>query len=317
MSDTIAKDATPHPRNGVSPHQSASDLQDSQSQHIHQNQDTSDDSDDNNIEKISRPHSRQSNSNNNNNSNKKSREGASSGFRPSVFGHSLNNSGSSDIKGKNKHSKNSKSRDASDSDSELSYDDNDDDDNDDDDVDGAGNNGRDSHKKRRRRKRLSASHLLAKAPPVPDLRFDTNYRKALDQIYETHAAESAHAAELNSISVPKTSTASLTKRRQRKVTTVPSITARITVMTLRDIIIMPFIHGFFWGFGTILLSLAGQRTLVYHVQKTWRRIFGDNTDNAPFVARGEPARVRINGLMNTRTRMGQPSSFGNPTRPAF
>ncbi|KAF9357558.1 hypothetical protein BGX26_003503 [Mortierella sp. AD094] len=315
MSDTIAKDATPHPRNGISPLQSVSDLQSSQSQHQH-NLDNSDDSDDNSIEKISRPHSRQSNGS-------KSREGAPSGFRPSVFGHSLSGS-HSESKSRSKGSgNNSKSRDASDIDSELSEDDDDDDDDDDGDdddnnIDGTGRRGRSSHRRHRRRKRMSASasHLLAQAPPVPDLRFDHNFRKALDQIYETHASETAHAAELNAATAT-----SLTKRKHRKVTSVPSITARITVMTLRDIIIMPFIHGFFWGFGTILLSLASQRTLIYHLRMSWRRVFGGDIDDVPLVARGEPARVRVSGssnrglggvgLMNAGSGMGQPG-FGRP-----
>ncbi|KAF9999309.1 hypothetical protein BGZ80_009731 [Entomortierella chlamydospora] len=310
MSDTIAKDATPHPRNGISPLQSVSDLQSSQLQQPF-DPNNNDDSDDNSIEKISHPHSRQSNGS-------KSREGASSGFRPSIFGHGLT-SGHSERRNRNKGSGNSKSRDDNDIDSELSEDDDDDyDDDDDDNIDGIWRKGRSSHRRRRRRKRMSASasHLLAQAPPVPDLRFDHNFRKALDQIYEAHASETAHAAELNAAAA-----SSLTKRKHRKVATVPSIVARITVMTLRDIIIMPFIHGFFWGFGTILLTLASQRTLIYHLRMGWRRIFGGNIDDVPVVTRGEPARVRVSGssnrglggigLMNTGSRMGQPG-FGRP-----
>ncbi|KAG0210608.1 hypothetical protein BGX28_009133, partial [Mortierella sp. GBA30] len=174
--------------------------------------------------------------------------------------------------------------------------------------------------RRRRRLSASASHLLAQAPPVPDLRFDHNYRKALDQIYETHAQETAHAAALSSLSTFSPSSASSSSEAmssEKQTIIVPSIAARITVMTLRDIIIMPFIHGFFWGFGAILLSLAGQRTLGYHIQRTWRRFFG-NPDDTPMVIRGEPARERTVGhggfgglgLRSAGSGFGSQSSFG-------
>ncbi|KAF8978634.1 hypothetical protein BGZ46_006255 [Entomortierella lignicola] len=311
MSDTIAKDATPHPRNGTSPRQSASDSQSSHSQHASNLNNNSDDSDDNGIEKISRPHSRQSNG-----SSSKRHE---SGFRPSIFGHGLSSNSNSE---KNRQHGN-KSRDI---DSDLSDDDEEDDDDDDDDIiDGVGQRGRDSRNRRRRRRRrvaASASHLLAQAPPLPDLRFDHNYRKALDQIHEVHAVETAHVAELNAIAAANSSSLSTTKRKQQKVITVPSLTARITVMTLRDIIIMPFIHGFFWGFGTILLTLATQRTLFAHIQRTWKRIFGGDVNDVPIVTRGSPARNRVSGsgsnrglggvgLMNAGSGMSQ-SGFGRP-----
>ncbi|KAG0322410.1 hypothetical protein BG000_002931, partial [Podila horticola] len=67
----------------------------------------------------------------------------------------------------------------------------DDSDSDDDDVDSPHH--RKSRRSRRRRLSASASHLLAQAPTVPDLRFDHNYRKALDQIYDAHAADLAKA----------------------------------------------------------------------------------------------------------------------------
>ncbi|KAG0368320.1 hypothetical protein BGZ54_002197 [Gamsiella multidivaricata] len=178
--------------------------------------------------------------------------------------------------------------------------------------------------RRRRRRRISASasHLLAQAPTVPDLRFDHNYRKALDQIYETHARESAQAAEFNAAATGTSSSSSRNRRQQRQVRTVPSITARVTVMTLRDIILMPFIHGFFWGFGTVLLTLVGQRSLFYHAHRTWRKIFGGNPDDVSTVVRGEPARVRRVGttvggglgLMNAGSAANQPAAgFARPS----
>ncbi|KAF9426830.1 Protein phosphatase PP2A regulatory subunit B [Podila epigama] len=145
-------------------------------------------------------------------------------------------------------------------------------------------------RRRRRRRRLSASasHLLASAPAVPDLRFDHNFRKALDQIYVAHANDLVKAeASLASVS---------TAGQKKRAVSVPSVRARILVMTLRDIIIMPFVHGFFWGFGTILVTLAGQRSLAYHLTRSFRRLFGRDDASAPTpIFRGEPARIRRPG----------------------
>ncbi|KAF9584795.1 hypothetical protein BGW38_005151 [Lunasporangiospora selenospora] len=184
---------------------------------------------------------------------------------------------------------------------------------------------RESRTRRRRRRRLSASaaHLLAQAPAVPDLRFDHNYNKALDQIYEAHAREiaktSAAVAGDYTASVDQaireakpgqqsTSSSSPAKR-------VPSVAARITVMTIRDIIIMPFIHGFFWGFGTILLTLAGQRSLLYHLGQSWRRVFGGSGDSSNTTAqfRGEPARVHRTGTAG----FGSLGLMGAGSQPGF
>jgi hypothetical protein len=83
-------------------------------------------------------------------------------------------------------------------------------------------------------------------------------------------------------------------------------------MTIRDIIVMPFVHGFIWGFGAILFSMATHRTLGYHLRRAWRSIVGDNADDVPRIIRGEPARVRRGGsmglggigLMNAGSRLG-------------
>ncbi|KAF9963943.1 hypothetical protein BGZ65_004905 [Modicella reniformis] len=153
-------------------------------------------------------------------------------------------------------------------------------------------------KRGRRRKRIaaSASHLLAQAPAIPDQRFDTNYRKALNQIYETYAHETVLAQGTAAIAVGITMPSKASQlQSQHQVRAVPSIAARIAVMTLRDIIIMPFIQGFFWGFGTILLTMANQRSLGYHLRRTWRLVLGGNADEVPVTIRGEPARVRRTG----------------------
>ncbi|KAG0071018.1 hypothetical protein BGZ93_010239 [Podila epicladia] len=165
--------------------------------------------------------------------------------------------------------------------------------------------------RRSRRRRLSASHLLAQAPAVPDLRFDHNYRKALDQIYDAHAADLAKAeaarAQAASSSTgtesqdkKKRKSSSSQQQQEEEEATVHSIRTRIAVMTLRDIIIMPFVHGFFWGFGTILLTLASQRSLAYHLTRSFNRVFGrESVDGGagqqPPVFRGEPARIRRAG----------------------
>jgi len=164
------------------------------------------------------------------------------------------------------------------------------------------------HRKgRRRRIAESASHLLAQAPAVPDLRFDTNYRKALDQIYMDHDRDTilAHAAASSDNSK---------LQRQRRV---PSIAARITVMTIKDIIIHPFVHGFLWGFGAIFLAMASQRALGYHFRRSLKSLFGGNPDDVPPAIRGEPARARRFGnkglggigLMNAGSASG--SRFAN------
>ncbi|KAF8934569.1 hypothetical protein BGZ47_010308 [Haplosporangium gracile] len=278
MSDSIGHDATPHPRDTT---------------HNDPANDSGSDSDDVSTPPfLSRPYSRQSNSNS------PTAVGADSAtatttapqpreaFRSSVFGAHT----------RTKESKSSKSKHAS---GIASNSENSDSDNSDNEETGAGDReGRKSS--RRRRFSDSASHLLAQAPSVPDLRFDNNYRKALNQIYETYAKESALAIDSTTIldaSDEKNPTPSATGTLQKpsKDTTgkrVPSIPARVTVMTIRDIIIMPFIHGFFWGFGTILLTLVGQRSLVYHVQRTWRKVFGGNPDDVVNAPRGQPARVR-------------------------
>ncbi|KAF9436834.1 hypothetical protein BGZ76_002830 [Entomortierella beljakovae] len=314
MSDTIAKDATPHPRQGgASLHSSSSDSQSSSSLNV-KSREESDSDDDQDIEKISRPHSRQlsgtttatttttTTTTTNTATSRQEKEKISSGLPPLIFGH-----------GK-KTKKTKSSRNTANNDSDLSEPDDSEDSDSDDSDEGHG-------RRRRRRRRISdsASHLLAQAPALPDLRFDHNYRKALDQIYETHATETARAQELNA----RASSKSLKSVSKRKVHSVPSITARITVMTLRDIIIMPFIHGFIWGFGAIFLTLATQRTLTYHLQRSWRRIFGGNIDDVPLVARGEPARIRVSGggnnrglggigLMNAGSGINQPG-FGRPS----
>ncbi|KAG0339617.1 hypothetical protein BG004_006747 [Podila humilis] len=160
------------------------------------------------------------------------------------------------------------------------------------------------HRRRRtRRRRLSASasHLLAQAPTVPDLRFDHNYRKALDQVYVAHAADLAKAEAAAAATSPPSPLSSstqpqqpTTKTQQQQHVSVPSIKTRIAVMTLRDIIIMPFVHGFFWGFGTILLTMASQRSLAYHLTRSFNRLFGreDGNGGTTPMFRGEPARIR-------------------------
>ncbi|KAF9380769.1 hypothetical protein CPB97_008142 [Podila verticillata] len=177
---------------------------------------------------------------------------------------------------------------------------------DDDSDDGEEGHHRRNNSRRGRRRRLSASasHLLAQAPTVPDLRFDHNYRKALDQIYDAHAADLAKVEASKAESSTKTpsqgkkkSTSSSSQQQQQ--VSVPSIRTRIAVMTLRDIIIMPFVHGFFWGFGTILMTLATQRSLAYHLTRSFNRLFGrDGADGAQPVFRGEPARIRRAGNTN-------------------
>ncbi|KAF9182926.1 hypothetical protein BGZ50_004627 [Haplosporangium sp. Z 11] len=253
MTDTIAQDATPHPRYGQGSRRRTTGSHDNES-----NEDSDLDI------SSTRPRSQQSTN---------SHSGHSKGIRSSIFGHN-------------------KSRGSDDEESDDDFDE----------VPGMKRKGR-----RRRRISASASHLLERAPSVPDLRFDHNYRKALDQIYVSHAQESAQAIAMSGSS----------KQQQHKVS-VPSIAARVTVMTLRDIIIMPFIHGFFWGFGTILLTMASQRSLGYHLNRTWNRIFGGSSEDKPMVIRGEPARVRRFGntslgnvgLMNAGS--GSPG-FGRPT----
>lgn len=185
-------------------------------------------------------------------------------------------------------------------DSSASEDSHDSNSNDDSDDDEEGHHRRGKGRRgRRRRLSASASHLLAQAPTVPDLRFDHNYRKALDQIYDAHAADLAKAeaskAESSSPTTPSQGKKKSSTLSQQAVS-VPSIRTRIAVMTLRDIIIMPFVHGFFWGFGTILLTLASQRSLAYHLTRSFNKLFGrDGTDGAQPVFRGEPARIRRAG----------------------
>ncbi|KAF9956395.1 hypothetical protein BGZ72_002814 [Mortierella alpina] len=290
MSDAIAQDATPHPRHGIRRRPtSTATSQHPDDPHLH-----SEDEDDS----------------------RKPASGHTPSFPLSVFGYhppSQDTASPSTVnkKAKKERSSGSVSQDSSDS--------NDDDDDNDLDPERA------NRKQRRRRRRIStsASHLLAQAPPVPDLRFDHNYRKALDQIYETHAQESARAA---AASAEEPSSESSVQQQQQHPVRVPSIAARITVMTLRDIIIMPFVHGFFWGFGTVLLTLAGQRTLSYHVQRTWKRLIGANPDDTPLVTRGEPARVRTTGsgggfgglgLMNAGSGFGKQSSFGRSSAQTY
>ncbi|KAF9551121.1 hypothetical protein EC957_010006 [Mortierella hygrophila] len=287
MSDSIGHDATPHPRDAS-----------------HNNHANNSDSDSDNVSTppfLSRPHSRLSNSSatartesltatttTTTTSTTKAREA----LRSSGFGHT-----------RTKESKSSSSKSKHSSGTAFHSEDSDNDSEDSDNERKGGGRGRKKSGSRKRRFSDSASHLLAQAPPVPDLRFDNNYRKALNQIYEAHANESALAAAgstptttttttLDASTDEKKPTSGALQQTQQGGKRVPSIAARVTVMTLRDIIIMPFIHGFFWGFGTILLTLAGQRSLVYHVQRTWRQIFGGNPDEVVNASRGQPARVR-------------------------
>ncbi|KAK3835470.1 MAG: hypothetical protein J3R72DRAFT_214853 [Linnemannia gamsii] len=335
MSDSIGHDATPHPRDASSPHHNTN-----------KNHDSGDsDSDDVSTPPfLSRPHSRQSNTSSTpvvvagaesatTTTHSKPREA----FRPSVFGtHTSTTSTttrtttketSSRSKSKSTHSRKASGTDA------LESDDSDSGSSSGDEKTGAaGGGGRRRKGSRRRRFSDSASHLLAQAPPVPDLRFDNNYRKALNQIYETHAKETAAAAasgttidasdekkSASGTALQQTQSSSLSSssKKDRKV---PGIAARVTVMTVRDIIIMPFIHGFFWGFGTIMLTLAGQRSLMYHVQRTWRKTFGDgNADEVMNLSRGQPARVRRVGggfggvgLMNAGSASAGGGGFARP-----
>lgn len=237
MSDAIAQDTTPHPRQGTRRRAANGDS------------DASSDED----QISSRPHSRQSGKGRDTATTSK----ASGGGLPSIFGH---------------HRHYNKTHKEGDPDSDDSMDEH-------------------GHKRgRRRRIAESASHLLAQAPAIPDLRFDSTYRKALGQIYDTHAQECALAQASDNIAA--TGSSQLQQQHRARAAAVPSITARISVMTLRDIIIMPFISGFAWGFGTIMLTLATQRSLAYHVRRTWRSIFGGSEDNGPVNIRGGPARVR-------------------------
>ncbi|KAG0373148.1 hypothetical protein BGX24_012082 [Mortierella sp. AD032] len=340
MSDSIGHDATPHPRDASSPHHN-----------INKNHDSGDsDSDDVSTPPfLSRPHSRQSNTSSTpvvvtgaesatTTTPSKPREA----FRPSVFGtHTGTTTTTKETSSKSK-SKSTHSRKASGTDA-LESDDSDSGSSSGDEKTGTaagggggGGGGRRRKGSRRRRFSDSASHLLAQAPPVPDLRFDNNYRKALNQIYETHAKETAAAAAASGTTIDasdekksasgtalqqtQSSSLSSSSKKDRKV---PGIAARITVMTVRDIIIMPFIHGFFWGFGTIMLTLAGQRSLMYHVQRTWRKTFGGsgdgNADEVMNLSRGQPARVRRVGggfggvgLMNAGSASAGGGGFARP-----
>ncbi|KAG9063725.1 hypothetical protein KI688_003836 [Linnemannia hyalina] len=289
MSDSIGHDATPHPRDAS-----------------HNNHANNSDSDSDNVSTppfLSRPHTRLSNSaatartesltatttttTTTSSATTKSREA----LRSSGFGHTRSTKESKSSSSKSKHSSGTAAFHGEDSDNDSEDSDNE--------KKGVGR-GRKKSGSRKRRFSDSASHLLAQAPPIPDLRFDNNYRKALNQIYEAHANESALAAAGStstttldaSTTDEKKPTSGALQQTQQGGKRVPSIAARVTVMTLRDIIIMPFIHGFFWGFGTILLTLVGQRSLVYHVQRTWRQIFGGNPDEVVNASRGQPARVR-------------------------
>jgi len=342
MSDSIGHDATPHPRDASS----------------YNNNDSSDSDNVSTPQFLSRPHSRQSNSNHSSTTRPlapvpgattaaaaaaaaeattatataTTSNPAREAFRPSVFGNHRK-----DTKAKSKPT----TTNSEDMDSDPFFSSDDDDDNDEKDPRG----GRHGRRHRRRRFSDSASHLLAQAPPVPDLRFDHNYRKALDQIYETHAKETArahaHAARridssdenkattttTTTTTATTTATAGSLPKQQQKPSTeirrVPSIAARVTVMTLRDIIIMPFIHGFFWGFGTILITLVGQRTLVYHVQRTWHKLFGGNPDEVVNASRGQPARIRriggagVNGGLGGVGLRSAGSAPGGFTKPGY
>ncbi|KAF9928928.1 hypothetical protein BGZ75_004929 [Mortierella antarctica] len=296
MSDAIAQDATPHPRHGIRRRPASSATPQHPDDPRHHSGDEDDDSD---LEHKPAP-------------------GSTPGFPLSVFGHHLPSQNTATTTTTTTANRKARKERPAGGDSQDSSDSNYDDDDDDDD-DHPLDPDRANRRQRRRRRRIStsASHLLAQAPPVPDLRFDHNYRKALDQIYETHAQESARAAATAAAaSAEESLSESSLQQQQQHPTRVPSIAARITVMTLRDIIIMPFVHGFFWGFGTVLLTLAGQRTLSYHVQRTWKRLFGGNPDDTPLVTRGEPARVRTTGgfgglgLMNAGSGFGKQSRFG-------
>ncbi|KAG0048077.1 hypothetical protein BGZ83_006923 [Gryganskiella cystojenkinii] len=256
MSDTIAQDATPHPRHGI--RRRPANLSSPRRPEDHS--DSSDDeADDINLipsSSGSRSHSRQGTT-----------PSSANNSRPQSRGASRKNWDNDDVE---------------DSDSENDSDSEDSDDDEEED------NGR----RRRRRRRLSssASHILAQAPAVPDLRFDHNYRKALDQCYESFANDTARAQ--TAFAAATTEASEKPGSKPPTPISVPSVTARITVMTLRDIIIMPFVHGFFWGFGTVLLTLVGQRSLFYHVNRTWSRFFGSSSNEKPMTIRGEPARVR-------------------------
>ncbi|GJJ70007.1 hypothetical protein EMPS_02356 [Entomortierella parvispora] len=265
MPDKIASDATPHPRQGI-PRRTAKSTT--------RNENPSDSKDDLDLAAKTAPTTSGSNS------------------RPQSRGANRKT-----LRNETPHA---------DSDSEeSSLDSFDEEEEDDDDDDRTGR-----RQRRRRRLSASASHLLAQAPAVPDLRFDHNYRKALDQCYESYAADSARAAAraaayAASVSEKPDSKSRPSSSQQEHAISVPSVAARITVMTLRDIIIMPFVHGFFWGFGTVLLTLAGQRSLFYHIHRTWTHFFGSSgADEKPMTIRGEPARVRRFGGGSSLTGLG-------------
>lgn len=288
MSDTIASDATPHPRQGT-PRRAA--------RVNSRNEDHSDSEDDQDLLHPSATTTHASTS--------------ASNSRPQSRGTNRKTTWNE--------------KDQADSDSEESsldsFDDEDENENE---------NGARRRSRRRRRLSSSASHILAQAPAVPDLRFDHNYRKALDQCYESFAADyakaAARAAALSSSASENPDSKSSTQQGQRHPISVPSVAARITVMTLRDIIIMPFVHGFFWGFGTVLLTLASQRSLSYHIHRTWSNLFGSSGgDEKPMTIRGEPARVRRFGgsnlsglgLMNAGSAAPAPAPASGLGRPIY
>ncbi|KAG0233778.1 hypothetical protein BGW42_007238 [Actinomortierella wolfii] len=230
----------------------------------------------------------------------------------------------------------------------YSEDEEDDDDDDDDDDDrriygfrrrAAGASSSSRNRRRRRRHLPTANELLHAAPAIPDMRFDSNYRKALDHIYQTYAHDlqvartriaTAQALERDSAVQPPAPMSRedldrltpeqrreyeaelqryrdyqhLYQERQKRLlreNRIATLNTRITVMTLRDIIIMPFIHGFFWGFGAILLGIISQRGVAHYVVKAWRQWFPpaqgqDGSAPRPLPAiRGEPARIRRPG----------------------
>ncbi|KAG0299368.1 hypothetical protein BGZ98_010113 [Dissophora globulifera] len=336
MSDSIAQDATPHPRHGGIRRRAANLF--SNPFHSQDDDDSSSDNDKASSHPTSRPHSSQSSKGRDSPSS--AAAGTRKGFRSSIFGHHSSAGASS----KQRTGESDSDLDDDDDESNSEFDEEDSEDG----IYGAGKRHSSGRRRRKRRVSASASHLLAQAPPVPDMRFDTNYRKALDQIYEAHARETATASEIaettaariaavaaaaaaehNDSALPgalpleiNPSIAKDIQIQSYKPRPVPSIAARVTVMTLRDIIIMPFIHGFFWGFGSILLTFIGQRSLVYHVRTTWSKIFGGNIEDTPGMIRGEPARVRRPGtggfggmgLTNAGSGIGlqQNQGFGRP-----
>ncbi|KAF9161183.1 hypothetical protein DFQ26_004788 [Actinomortierella ambigua] len=248
------------------------------------------------------------------------------------------------------------------------YDDDEDDDDDDDDEDDDEKNARRRHddrrrgRRRRRRHLPTANELLHRAPAIPDMRFDHNYNKALDHLYEVHAHElqvararlatalaidqSGEGDDESSSSHPpsqpaKLSSAALARltldqqrqytedlqryrdyqdhqRRLRRETTVASLPARIAVMTVRDIIIMPFVHGFFWGIGTVVLGIVAKRGLAHYFVQAWRRCFPPSSkDHHPPlpVIRGEPARIRRPGSVGLGLGIG--GGGGSPPSAAY